>query len=473
MRRLVPLLVFATACTAGSDPTTTTTTTAGTETSAAGGTVDIEIIPPSSGPTEVAPAPDIPDGEVDESVQKALEDVLVGVQTGAFESESLEPVVAAADPRVAWFLADLLRFVQTGQESLAISSAFTRITGAALDNDGHPLFVPAFDNLFAWDLPAWSGYEALKRRLYTAVEPGWDAFFIENVSLDWRYVTWGGVLIDARPFPATEPCPGGCIPALDNPATTDAEGGDWYPDDAVVFGVVVGDEAIAFPKNQMQVHEMVNLTLGGRRLGIPYCTLCGSAQAYLTDSVPSGFDTAVLRTSGLLSRSNKVMYDLESGSVLDTFTGEARTGPLAEAGVVLEQVSVVASRWGDWKQAHPNTRIVAEDGGIGRLYAPDPLGGRDDDGPIFPVGPVDPRLSVHDPVIGVVYEGTAYSFAVAELESALPLGPVGVDGLEVIADGSGFRVEGPDGELPTHESFWFAWSQFHPETLLVRVTVPG
>lgn len=329
MRRLVSLLVFATACTAGSGDTTTTSqdTSPG-----ATGTVGTEVVPPPSGPIEVAPAPDIPDGEVDDAVHSALEDVLVGVQSGAFESESLDPVVAAGDPRAAWFLADLLRFVQTGQESLAISTAFTRITGAAIDNDGRPMFVPAFDNLFAWDLPAWPGYEVLKRRLYTAVEPAWDEFFTENVSFDWRYVTWGGVLIDARPFPATEPCPGGCIPSLDNPATTDAEGGDWYPDDAVVFGVVVGDEAIAFPKNQMQVHEMVNLTLGGRRLGIPYCTLCGSAQAYLTDSVPEGFETAVLRTSGLLSRSNKVMYDLQSGSVFDTFTGEAKTGPLAEAG---------------------------------------------------------------------------------------------------------------------------------------------
>ena len=31
----------------------------------------------------------------------------------------------------------------------------------------------------------------------------------------------------------------------------------------------------------------------------------------------------------------------------------------------------------------------------------------------------------------------------------------------------GFRVFGSDGvELPTHEAFWFAWSQFHPTTLL-------
>jgi hypothetical protein len=57
----------------------------------------------------------------------------------------------------------------------------------------------------------------------------------------------------------------------------------------------------------MEVHEMVNITIGGRRLGIPYCTLCGSAQAYLTAKVPPGVEPLVLRTSGLLSRSNKLI----------------------------------------------------------------------------------------------------------------------------------------------------------------------
>ncbi len=73
---------------------------------------------------------------------------------------------------------------------------------------------------------------------------------------------------------------------------------------------------------------MFNLTLGGRRLAIPYCTLCGSAQAYFTDQ-PDGSPTdgaaevPVVRTSGLLSRSNKVMYDLLSESVFDTWRGVA------------------------------------------------------------------------------------------------------------------------------------------------------
>lgn len=195
-------------------------------------------------------------------------------------------------------------------------------------------------------------------------------------------------------------------------------------------------------------------------------TLCASAQAYYLDDV-AGFDQLVLRTSGLLQQSNKLTYDLATGSAINTFTGEALTGPLAEAGVELDQISVVASTWGDWKAAHPDTRILAQDGGLGRVYADDPLGGRDDDGPIFPVGPVDPRLPVQEKVIGVIADdGTPVAFPVAAAQTALLQDPIEYEGLIVRLDDS-LRVYDEKGdEVISHESFWFAWSQFHPDTLV-------
>ena len=219
--------------------------------------------------------------------------------------------------------------------------------------------------------------------------------------------------------------PQGCIPALDDPGVTDAEGGSWYPDDGIVFAVVIGDEARAYPRHIMEIHEMVNDSLGGRRIGMPYCTLCGSAQAYFTDEVTDGVEMPVLRTSGLLSRSNKVMYDLVTKSVFDTFTGHAVSGPLRQQGVVLSQATVVTTTWGDWKAAHPDTTIVARGGGIGRVYPLNPLGGRDDHGPIFPVGDVDERLGVQEQVFGVVLgDGTPVAFPVEAAAAALRAGEV-------------------------------------------------
>ncbi|MGH9022182.1 MAG: DUF3179 domain-containing (seleno)protein, partial [Acidimicrobiia bacterium] len=123
--------------------------------------------------------------------------------------------------------------------------------------------------------------------------------------------------------------------------------------------------------------------------------------------------------------------------------------------------------WGEWKKAHPATRIVARDGGIDHRYPDDPLRGRDDNGPIFPIGPADPRLPVQSRVLGVLApDGTPIAFPVDQVHTALEKGRrVSVGDVEVVGDGGGLRVRVRDGqELPAHEAFWFAWSQFHPDT---------
>ncbi|MBW3604378.1 MAG: DUF3179 domain-containing protein [Actinobacteria bacterium] len=206
---------------------------------------------------------------------------------------------------------------------------------------------------------------------------------------------------------------------------------------------------------------------------MPYCTLCGSAQAYLTDEVVDDVDlegtgSYELRTTGLLSRSNKVMYEFHTGSVFDTFTGEAVSGPLHDAGVMLEPITVVTARWGDWKQAHPDTTIVAQDGGIGRDYPDDPLRGRDDGGPIFPIGDVDPRLPVQEEVGVVAPDGTAVAFPADAARETLASGEeVRLGDVRVRASAGGLTAELGDGRpVTSHQAFWFAWSRFHPETRL-------
>lgn len=212
---------------------------------------------------------------------------------------------------------------------------------------------------------------------------------------------------------------------------------------------------------------MVNDTLGGRHLGIPYCTLCGSAQAYFTDNLPDDVPRPVLRTSGLLIRSNKVMYDVNTFSVFDTFLGNAVTGPLAKEGIVLQQAPVVTTTWGQWKAAHPETTVLTEDLALGRNF--DFRNGRDANGPIFPIGDVDPRLPVQEDVVGIVTQsGTAIAFQVKSALVALRRGDkVSLEGVELIFDGGGLRVVDSAGKpLGSHQAFWFAWSQFHPATKL-------
>ncbi len=412
-----------------------------------------------------------------EEVRADLDIVFASLVAGVSDTEALERLASAGDPRLGWLFSDILRFVSVNSDvGAAALEAFSANTGFEPDARGSA-WGQATDHMISADHPAPPGYRAWKGLLFRAVEPGWTPFFEDDEALvDWRWVSWGGVLIDARPIDATDrPCPGGCIPALNDPPTVAAgSDDDWLDDDRVIFGVVVDGDAVALPKNMMEVHEMVNMTVGGRRVGMPYCTLCGSAQAYLTDEVAPGVEIGAaeayeLRTSGLLSRSNKVMYEFHTFSVIDTFTGEALSGPLRRAGVTLEQLSVVTSRWGAWKQAHPESRLLAADGGLGRSYPDDPLGGRDDDGPIFPIGDVDPRLGVQEPVVGVIAaDGTPLAFPAAPARAALLRGEtVELGGVELQAAGDGFTAVGSDGEdLAAHEAFWFAWSQFHPDTEL-------
>lgn len=422
-------------------------------------TSEVTASAPRGSPT----APEFPDGPPSPGLEVAIDRLLANLYTTDWDEEAVAGIVAQGDARAAWLLADLMRFYQTGPVADALVSGFSQLTGAPEDRE-EVAFVWAMNHLLVWDLPAWSGYADAKRAVYVPVEPLWAGFFDEDHGIDWRPITWGGVLADQRPLDDNGPC--NCIPALDHPETTNAAGGDWYEDDRIVFGVVVDGEAIALPKHQMEVHEMVSLRLGDRELGVPYCTLCGSAQAYYTDNVP-GVEQVVLRTSGLLRRSNKLMYDLSTGSAIDTFTGKALTGILAAEDVTLEQVSVVASTWGDWKVARPETQIIAEDGGIGRIYVDDPLGGRDDSGPIFPIGKVDPRLPLQEKVVGVVTaDGTAIAFPVEATREALAKGPIEYGGVTLRLTDAIRIYDGDGNEQTSHESFWFAWSQFHEATLL-------
>ena len=403
-------------------------------------------------------------GPLAPEVRDAVALVAPSLREGRFPSAAVQTIAASGDARLAWYLHDLLRFV-TRTTLIELFSAFETLTGAKLLPD---TFTAMGDRVIAWNLPAPPGYREMKRDLFLLIEPRWAPFFDDETSaIDWRLVGWGGVFIDDRPdATAGQDCPRGCIPALDQPAVTNAAGGAWYPDDGIVFGIVIGGEARAYPKNIMEVHEMVNDRLGGRSIAIPYCTLCLSAQAYFTDDV-AGFKP-LLRTSGLLSRSNKFMYDISTWSAVDTFTGKGISGPLRAAGVTLKQVTVVTSSWGAWRAAHPKTTIIAEDGGIDRSYPLDPLQGRDAKGPIFPVGHVDPRLAVHEVVLGVIAaNGKPIAFPRAAARLALTAGePVTLAGVSIRADGDGLRAFIRDAEAPSHESFWFAWSQFRPGTLL-------
>ena len=411
--------------------------------------------------------PAIPNGALSEELQSAVQvafvDSIRQSTWGRDQTLALAEIAKSKDPRLAWMISDLMRFITGRELHAALADAASSLLGTELKNVNHWGVVT--DHLIAWDIPAPPDYLPVKRAIFTSIEPRWDRIFVEG-NIDWRHVSWGGVLIDDRGYDMTdELC--NCIPAADNPEVSSAEDAAWLKDEDIVFGLEVNGEYRAYPRRIMEVREMVNDTLGGRHLGIPYCTLCGAAQAYYTDQLPEGTDRPILRTSGLLIRSNKVMYDVNTFSVFDTFLGNAVTGPLADKNLQLEQASVVTTDWGTWKKAHPETMVLIEPLALGRDF--DFRNNRDADGPIFPIGDVDPRLPVHEDIIGVVTaSGKPVAFQRSKAFVALKNGDeIAFENIVLELDAGGIKAVDADGsDLGSHQAFWFAWSQFHPQTEL-------
>jgi hypothetical protein len=111
--------------------------------------------------------------------------------------------------------------------------------------------------------------------------------------------------------------------------------------------------------------------------------------------------------------------------------------------------------------------VLAEELALGRDF--DFRNTRDAEGPIFPIGEVDPRLPVQEEVLGVVTSsGQPVAFHVAKARAALERGEdVLFENVHLVLDGGGLRaVDGSGDDLGAHQAFWFAWSQFHPGSAL-------
>lgn len=224
-------------------------------------------------------------------------------------------------------------------------------------------------------------------------------------------------------------------------------------------------------------------------------------------------------TSGLLFRSNKLMYDRGTKSLWHQFTGEPVLGKLAHAGIKLKVLPVVLTTWGDWLASHPDTTVLDIDTGLYRpaLYVPesDPqsiyYGVRQQPVASFPVWQKSDRLPEKSEVLGLNINGEARAYPRESLARQSVLNDsLGGQDLVVITpgDGTGARAYQRSGQefttiqrygdgeakvtvadqsggawrveedalvnfadpsqrldrLPSHVAYWFGWYAFHTAT---------
>ncbi len=174
--------------------------------------------------------------------------------------------------------------------------------------------------------------------------------------------------------------------------------------------------------------------------------------------------------SGLLYKSNVLLYDRQTGSLWSQITSRAVSGKLA--GTELVQLPSVTTTWQSWQALHPKTSVLSDRTGHFRDYEEDPYAGyHKSSSPMFSAGPADTRLRPKEKVFGVHIDGHSRAYPLGSLPPEPGtlqdrIGPTSIQ-LHWKAGPSALRATTRDGTpLPGMISYWFAWSGFHPETTI-------
>ena len=120
----------------------------------------------------------------------------------------------------------------------------------------------------------------------------------------------------------------GSIPAIFRPKFVSVANANHLHDTEPVIGVVLNGEARAYPLQILVWHEIVNDDLGGVPIAITFCPLCNAAVVF---DRRLGDQSLKFGVSGKLRHSDLIMYDLNTKSWWQQFTGEAIVGTMTGA----------------------------------------------------------------------------------------------------------------------------------------------
>ncbi|MCP5108189.1 MAG: DUF3179 domain-containing protein [bacterium] len=310
------------------------------------------------------------------------------------------------------------------------------------------------------------------------------------------------------------------IPALQSPNYIAVQAVDFLAPEALVIGLRIGDQVVAFPHPIMDYHEIVNDIVDDVRVILSYCPLTGSAMAWRGDGNASNYTFGV---SGLLYNSNLILYDRETSSNWAQMMIKCVNGDRIRE--IPAMIHVIETSWATWQQLYPNSLVVSLDTGYARNYFTYPYGDyKTSSGLLFSVSNDDSRLHKKERVHGVfisesstkVYPIASFTGTTAlQAEGAAEAGDIMVindsfGGVDLVAVGSanknfavtferggnapqtfmavqnqlpvvmmddegtmwdifGHGVSGPragDQLTPTtsYNAYWFAWAAFFPNT---------
>lgn len=279
------------------------------------------------------------------------------VSSPAEAQEALKTVVSSRDERFVAVLIEVLRASQLGVVESApgapLIGALEKLSGKHFGDDW-PAWVEWYGTTTLRPPPGFAGW---KGRLFGRIDPRFGGFLSDDLPsrLRTEEIMWGGVGVDG-------------IPALTHPKLVPASFATYLEPNDPVFGLAMDGYARAYPLRILDWHEMVNDRVGGTPISIAYCTLCGAGIAY--EGRATDGRTYTFGNSGLLYRSNKLMYDHQTHTLWNQLTGEPVLGRLASGGPRLTLRPLVLSSWRAWVSQHPETKVLDVKTGHERIYAP-------------------------------------------------------------------------------------------------------
>jgi len=286
-------------------------------------------------------------------------------------------------------------------------------------------------------------------------------------------VTRNGFVLDSLRVPVEEILAGGPqadgIPALSDPRRLPARA-TTLEADAWVVGVAIDGEAVAYPVAILEWHEIVNDTIGGVPILVSYCPLCGTAMVF---GRRDGEKVRSFGVSGLLYRSDLLLYDRETRSLWSQIRSEAVSGPAS--GSRLSLLRSQTMRWREWLEAHPGTSVLSFETGHRRPYGRSPYGDYASSANlVFPTA-FDRRHHPKTPTLGLrIRNGAARAYPAVELMRAGGQVEEWFAGRHVRVaydpEAERFRVEAPD-DVEIVEGYWFAWMAFHPHSSVFEAGV--
>lgn len=263
------------------------------------------------------------------------------------------------------------------------------------------------------------------------------------------------------------------IPALSNPEIiSPSEASYLRPADRVV-GIRINGQARAYPIGILNWHEIVNDDIGGKRVAITYCPLCGTAVAFDASIKGKPTDFGV---SGLLYNSDVLLYDRDSESLWSQIMQQAISGE--RVGMKLEAIPISHTSWKDWLQKYPGTLVMSDNTGYSRDYQSNPYAGYEDSrSTYFAVNNQAPdNYHPKEIVVGLAVNGTYKAYPMVELEKqGKAQFSDSVNGqtynFDWDSENKAVTVTNTAGrEVVNIQGFWFAWFAFHPDTEIFKAS---